>query len=75
MGKVMERRSFLFACTIGSLGFALRKAAAQPSNPARLRVALLPDENASTIIQNAAPLKAYLEKALGKEIELVVTTD
>jgi len=38
-------------------------------------VALLPDENASTIIQNALPLKKYLERALGKNIELVVTTD
>ena len=72
----MERRSFLFACTIGGLGLALGKAAAQQaSNPAKLRVALLPDENASTIIQNAAPLKAYLERTLGKDIELVVTTD
>ncbi len=72
----MERRSFLLACTIGSLGLVLAKAAAQPaSNPTKLRVALLPDENASTIIQNAAPLRAYLERRLGKEVELVVTTD
>src|SRR5579863_10769412 len=72
----MERRSFLLACTVGGLGLALAKAAAQPaSNPAKLRVALLPDENASTIIQNAAPLKAYLERTLGKDVELVVTTD
>jgi phosphonate transport system substrate-binding protein len=40
-----------------------------------LRVALLPDENASTIIQNAQPLKAYLEKRLGREVEIIVTTD
>jgi phosphonate transport system substrate-binding protein len=72
----MERRSFLLACTIGGLGLSLAKAAAQPaSNPTKLRVALLPDENASTIIQNAAPLRAYLERELGKDIELVVTTD
>ena len=38
-------------------------------------MALLPDENASTIIQNAAPLRAYLERTLGKEVELVVKTD
>ncbi|MCA3001676.1 MAG: phosphate/phosphite/phosphonate ABC transporter substrate-binding protein [Betaproteobacteria bacterium] len=50
-------------------------AAAQSRDPAKLRVALLPDENASTLIQNAQPLKAYLEKTLKKEIELVVTTD
>lgn len=48
---------------------------AQGRDPARLRVALLPDENASTLIQNAQPLKSYLTKTLGKDIEIVVTTD
>jgi phosphonate transport system substrate-binding protein len=48
---------------------------AQGRDPAKLRVALLPDENASTLIQNAQPLKAYLEQVLKKEIELIVTTD
>ena len=38
-------------------------------------VALLPDENASTVIKNNKPLEMYLEKALGKKIELIVTTD
>jgi phosphonate transport system substrate-binding protein len=72
----MKRRSFLLAGTIAALGLAFKKAAAEhAANPARLRVALLPDENASTIIQNAAPLKTYLERSFGKEIELVVTTD
>lgn len=50
-------------------------AAAAEANPDVLRVALLPDENAATIIKDNQPLKAYLEKALDKEIELVVTTD
>lgn len=48
---------------------------AQGKDPAKLRVALLPDENASTLIQNAQPLKNYLEQALKKEIEIIVTTD
>lgn len=48
---------------------------AQGKDPSRLRVALLPDENAATLIQNAQPLKQYLRKALNKEIELIVTTD
>lgn len=48
---------------------------AQGRDPARLRVALLPDENASSLIQNAQPLKAHLERTLRKEVELVVTTD
>lgn len=49
--------------------------AAETRDPAILQVALLPDENPSTIIKNNQPLKAYLEKKTGKQIELVVTTD
>lgn len=45
------------------------------SNPETLRVALLPDENAATVIKNNRPLEEYLEKTLGREIELIVTTD
>jgi phosphonate transport system substrate-binding protein len=72
----MERRNFLLGCAIGGLGLAIGRAAAQPvQNPANIRVALLPDENASTIIQNAQPLKKYLEQTLGKTIEIIVTTD
>lgn len=68
----MKRRPFLaFTLAIAVSGSAL----AQSSDPKTLRVALLPDENASTIIQNAQPLKLHLEKALGRSIELVVTTD
>lgn len=44
-------------------------------NPAKLRVALLPDESPGTVIKNNEGLKNYLAKALNKEIELVVTTD
>jgi len=50
------------------------KSGAQP-DPAKLKVALLPDESPSTVIKNNEPLKQYLSKALGKEIEIVVTTD
>jgi phosphonate transport system substrate-binding protein len=45
------------------------------SDPAVLRVALLPDENAATVIKDNQGLKEYLEKRLEKKIELVVTTD
>ena len=44
-------------------------------NPEVLRVALLPDENAATIIQDNKAFASYLEKALNKKIQLVVTTD
>ena len=50
-------------------------ALAQGRDPAKLRVALLPDENATTLIQNAQPLKHYLETSLKKDIDLIVTTD
>lgn len=45
------------------------------ADPETLRVALLPDENASEIIKNNEPLKNHLEEQLGQEVELVVTTD
>ena len=48
--------------------------AANP-DPSTLKVALLPDENASTIIKKNRPLQEYLEKTLGKKVELIVTTD
>jgi phosphonate transport system substrate-binding protein len=67
----LSRRALIASGTV----FAAAPAFAQTRDPARLRVALLPDENASTIIQNAQPLKAHLERSLRKEIELVVTTD
>ena len=44
-------------------------------NPDTIKVALLPDENAATVIQDNKPLQAYLEKKLGKKIKLIVTTD
>lgn len=71
----MKRRSFLLGCAAAGLSIGFAQAQAQTQNPAKLRVALLPDENASTLIQNAQPLKKYLEDTLKKEIELVVTTD
>ncbi len=69
----MHRRALLLAAP--ALLLAPAGAFAQARDPRRLRVALLPDENASTIIQNAQPLRAHLERTLGREIELVVTTD
>jgi phosphonate transport system substrate-binding protein len=73
MTMITRRQALAVAAALGTAsGSAL---AQQGRNPSRLRVALLPDENAATIIQNAQPLKAHLEKALAKEIELVVTTD
>lgn len=44
-------------------------------DPKVLRVALLPDENAATVIQDNAPLVAYLQDQLDRDIDLIVTTD
>lgn len=71
---MINRRIFLGG-TATALTLSSLSAFAQTKDPAKLRVALLPDENATTLIQNAQPLKAYLEKTLGKNIEIVVTTD
>ena len=72
----MKRRNFLMGTLAGAaLLISGGIAEAEGRNPDTLRVALLPDENASTIIQNAQPFKEYLGGALDKEIELVVTTD
>lgn len=72
----MMRRTFLAMSAVAALCLRANGApAGGKGNPDKLRVALLPDENASTIIQNAQPLKKYLEETLKKEIELVVTTD
>lgn len=74
-----NRRHTVFALALGAFAALTATlpppAQAQGRDPARLRVALLPDENASSLIQNAQPLKLYLEQTLKKEIELVVTTD
>lgn len=63
-------KRYLFCLT---LSFALQ--AAGPADPDTLRVALLPDENGSVVIQQNQGLKDYLEKKIGKKIELIVTTD
>ena len=75
----MLRRFFLLdtarAVALAAAVVLAPLAHAQGKDPAKLRVALLPDENAATLIQNAQPLKAHLEKTLKKEIEIIVTTD
>jgi phosphonate transport system substrate-binding protein len=44
-------------------------------DPNPLKVALLPDESPSTVIANNEKLKEHLQRELGRDIELVVTTD
>lgn len=70
----MKRRSLLGGLAALLLAVPLAAHAAD-KDPAKLRVALLPDEDAGTLIQQAEPLKNYLAKTLNKDIEIVVTTD
>jgi phosphonate transport system substrate-binding protein len=74
----MNRRALLATATLlpaTALAQGREQGREQGRDPARLRLALLPDENASTIIQNAAPLRDHLARVLSRGIELVVTTD
>jgi len=68
-------RLLLLACCLISTLCLSQAAHAADADPALLRVALLPDEDPSTILKNNQALKAHLETALGKRIELVVTPD
>lgn len=65
--------SFIAALTFAVSAHAAH--AAPDPDPKTLKVALLPDENAATIIKNNQGLKDYLEAQLGKNVELIVTTD
>jgi len=71
----LTRRSLIASVLAAAAAFTPLAASAQEPNPDTLRVALLPDENAATLIQNAQPLKEYLAATLGKKIEIIVTTD
>lgn len=72
----MLRRNFvvLLAAFLAAAGWNL-PAQAGDADPDTLRVALLPDEDAATIIKQNQGLKDYFEASLGKKVELVVTTD
>lgn len=72
----MKRRHALKLVAF-ALGIALSMGGGYAGNynPDTLKVALLPDENAATVIQDNRPLAQYLESRLGKRIDLVVTTD
>jgi len=65
-------RSLLTLCVALA---ATAGAAAADADPSTLKVALLPDENASELIKRNQPLKDHLERELGKSVRLVVTTD
>jgi phosphonate transport system substrate-binding protein len=65
------------ALALGACGgeTAAASAGTETRNPDVLRIALLPDEDPSTVITKNKAFKAYLEQQIGKPIDLVVTTD
>lgn len=71
----MKKLLTLITTALFGLSLAAFVQAAPDPDPQTLKVALLPDENASTIIKNNQGLKDYLEAQLGKKVELIVTTD
>ncbi len=72
---MLIRKSFAFAAALLAAVSLNLSAQAADSDPDTLRVALLPDEDAATIIKQNEGLKNYLEAKLGKKVKLVVTTD
>lgn len=69
----MLQRSLLAACMLLLCFFSFFAQAGE--NPDTLKVALLPDEDAATIIKKHHRFKTHLETSLNKKIDLVVTTD
>ena len=72
----MLKKSINYVCLLAVLllgGVTVAKAAEK--DPDVLRVALLPDEDAATIIKQNQGLKDYLASKLNKNIKIVVTTD
>lgn len=69
------RKTILSALTALLIFGAAAVGGASDRDPGTLKVALLPDENASTLLKKNEGFKKYLEAQLGKSIELVVTTD
>jgi len=67
--------ALVIATLLPGCGRTDKEAGADVADPVTLTVALLPDEDAATIVQDNQGLVEYLERSLDKEIELVVTTD
>lgn len=75
MEEKMKKLGFLLITIMLTMTLVAGVMAGKQADPETLKVALLPDENASTVIKNNKALKDYLEKALDKKVKLIVTTD
>lgn len=72
--KLAVKAIFTIGLLAASTALTSTAVAATP-DPDTLKVALIPEENPSKIIQSNQDFKAYLEKATGKKVELIVTLD
>jgi phosphonate transport system substrate-binding protein len=75
MEEAMKKLGYILVVLMMAMAFTSGAMAGKEADPKTLKVALLPDENASTVIKNNKPLKDYLEKTLDKKVKLIVTTD
>ncbi|MBT9314544.1 phosphate/phosphite/phosphonate ABC transporter substrate-binding protein [Leptothoe spongobia] len=82
MVSINLKQGFTTICLMGMVALmgcsgsnSAAKDTQEKTNPSKLVVALLPDEDAATIVQDNQGLAKHLEESLDKEIELVVTTD
>ena len=66
----MKRLRSLACATLAGLAMAAGAKAAEP-----LRIGMVPDAGATQVsVQDKAPLQAYLERALGRPVKLVIPT-
>ena len=75
MVSVQKYQRIIGVCLAVVLGSCSGSSVDTTASPSKLGVALLPDEDAATIIQDNQGLAQHLEESLDKEIELVVSTD
>jgi phosphonate transport system substrate-binding protein len=66
--------TYIFILLLCSTLYSNNAGAAAGRDPSMLQVALLPDENASKLIQDNEGLKIYLERELGRKVTIHVLT-
>jgi len=61
---------------VAALGFGLAGANPALAEPAAIRIGMIPDAGATQVsIEQKAPLRAYLERALGRSVQLIIPTN
>lgn len=75
MKKLQYVLAVILCMSILIAGCSSSQIASSTVNPAKIKIALLPDESPGTVIKNNEKLKEYLAATLNKDVELIVTTD